>query len=344
MSAFFVEWDDSSFASLQDNIDKIDTLVSEELSISDTGVTLLYPDKFKRTNQYVESTRPSLRFIPLINNYDSEKELWNSDKLHNVLSDETRRKTLEDDLMSFIEKNSLDGLSIDFEDLQEKTFLFYYQFLSEMGTRLHADKLTLQVNVPLHNDAFDYPRIAGAVDNMVVMAYDEHWSSATPGPISSLSWYRDGISEILKTVPKDKVTIAVGNYGYDWSKGKKSATALTFQDANTLLRQSESELDFDSESLNPNFGYTDENNIDHEVWFLDAATAYDQISTATELGEDNISLWRLGSEDPSFWKLFSGKHFEDNQKPTELERFDAGYAIEYTGIGELYKVTRSPSE
>lgn len=68
---------------------------------------------------------------------------------------------------------------------------------------------------------------------------------------------------------------------------------MTFQDAHALMRESESELDFDPESLNPNFSYTDEQNVDHEVWFLDAVTAYNQISAASELGTNNISLWRL---------------------------------------------------
>lgn len=218
MSAFFVEWDDASFASLQENIDKVDTLVSEELSLSETGVTLLYPDKFQRTMQYIRSTRENIRVIPLVNNYNSAQESWDKDILQKTLSDPEKRKALEESLISFVETNHLDGLSIDFEDLLPETFPFYYTFLGEIGTRLHGDKLTLETNVPLHNDSFDYAKVANMVDTMVVMAYDEHWSSASPGPVSSLSWYRDGITEILRTVPKEKISIAIGNYGYDWAK------------------------------------------------------------------------------------------------------------------------------
>lgn len=218
MSAFFVEWDDSSFASLQENIDKIDTLVSEELSVTETGVTLLYPDKFKRTMQYIHSTKESLRVIPLVNNYNSTQESWDKDILQKVLSDPEKRNILEENLMSFVETNHLDGLSIDFEDLLPETFPFYYTFLEDMGNRLHSDKLSLETNVPLHNDSFDYTKISSLVDMMVVMAYDEHWSSASPGPVSSLSWYQEGVTEILRTIPKEKVSIAIGNYGYDWTK------------------------------------------------------------------------------------------------------------------------------
>lgn len=110
------------------------------------------------------------------------------------------------------------------------------------------------------------------------------------------------------------------------------------------MRQSEGEVDFDGDSLNPHFSYTDDKNVDHEVWYLDAVTAYNQAVVASELGAGNISLWRLGSEDPSFWKLFTSGRIDTSEKPVELQDFGYGYEIEYTGNGELYKVTRTPQD
>ena len=342
--AFLVEWDDASFASLQANIGRIDTLVSEELNLTSTGVRVMYPDKFQRTLTFVRTQKPDLQFLALINNFSEKSNSWDSEVLKNNLSDPLKRGTLESQLLNFAEKNKIDGINIDFEEIPDSVFPDFYLFLEELERKLHDKELVLQVNVPLHNDSFDYKKISQSVDIMVVMAYDEHWATGNPGAISSLDWFQDGVKNILELASPDKVSIAIWNYGYDWTIGKKSSQALTFQEAQTLMREQWETIDFENESLNPDFSYVDEKGKDHEVWYLDAVTAYNEIISASDLGATNISLWRLGSEDPSLWKLFENTNLDNNLKPTELEKFAYGYTIDYSGNGELYKVTRTPKE
>lgn len=151
---------------------------------------------------------------------------------------------------------------------------------------------------------------------------------------------------MLKSVPANKLTVAIGNYGYDWKTGtgKTEATAMTFQEAVTTARESESVPEFDSSALNPHYSYEDENGAAHDVWYLDAVTAFNQISAAREMGIDDFALWRMGSEDPSFWKLLEGNRFEDGKAPQELSSFGYGYDIDYEGAGEFYRVTGTPKD
>lgn len=107
------------------------------------------------------------------------------------------------------------------------------------------------------------------------------------------------------------------------------------------MRESETELVFDTGSLNPMYSYIDDNNKEHEVWYLDAATAYNQLSSIESLGIDNVSLWRMGSEDPSIWKIF--KKASNKETVQNLENFDYGYEIDYEGTGEFYKLQSSPT-
>ena len=57
--------------------------------------------------------------------------------------------------------------------------------------------------------------------------------------------------------------------------------------------------------------YQEDNGVEHQVWFLDAVTALNQMRAAREVGIRTFALWRLGSEDRSLWKIW------DN--PTEAE-------------------------
>lgn len=108
------------------------------------------------------------------------------------------------------------------------------------------------------------------------------------------------------------------------------------------MRESDTNIDFDSSSMNPTYTYRDDENKEHEVWYLDAITSYNQLTGIENLGIGNISLWRLGSEDPSTWKIL--KKPSGNATTSSLSKFDYGYEIDYEGSGEFYKLQNAPKE
>ena len=57
-------------------------------------------------------------------------------------------------------------------------------------------------------------------------------------------------------------------------------------------------------SLNPHYSYVDENNRVHQVWMLDAITAYNQLRASERLGVQGTAIWRLGHSDTSIWRIW----------------------------------------
>ena len=112
---------------------------------------------------------------------------------------------------------------------------------------------------------------------------------------------------------------------------------MTFQEVHTTMRESEESIYFDTGSMNPMYSYSDDKGKDHEVWYLDAITAHNQMSAMSELGLGNVSLWRLGSEDPSLWDAF-----HDEKNTDILKKMSYGYDIDYEGSGEFYKLQSDP--
>ncbi|WP_373070971.1 hypothetical protein, partial [Gemmatimonas sp.] len=51
---------------------------------------------------------------------------------------------------------------------------------------------------------------------------------------------------------------------------------------------------FDSRARNPFASWRDPQGITHTVWYLDAATAWNQLRAATAAGVASMALWRLG--------------------------------------------------
>ena len=91
------------------------------------------------------------------------------------------------------------------------------------------------------------------------------------------------------------------NFGYDWAEkpphgklppGEKRTQ--TVQDAWLAARDSDEEVDFDDDSMNPHVSYLDERNVQHDIWFLDAVTALNEMRAAQTLNK-TFALWRFGT-------------------------------------------------
>lgn len=161
----------------------------EELSITASGIALIAPDKFKKTQEYLTKNAPDLPLHILINNYNPVSHTWDRDILYVTLSDPIKRRNLAIRLHTFAVQQHIAGINIDFEALDTKIFPYYLLFLGELASRLHTVGKTLSVDVPLSNPLYDLGEIARCVDLVFLMAYDEHWNNSTPGPIASRDWF-----------------------------------------------------------------------------------------------------------------------------------------------------------
>ncbi|GAB1484682.1 hypothetical protein MASR2M78_35000 [Treponema sp.] len=75
-----------------------------------------------------------------------------------------------------------DGVQIDFEAVLTKDAAHYQSFLFDLKAALGTKMLSvaLPARWKAVGDPYDYPKIASIVDRVVVMAYDEHWSTSSP--------------------------------------------------------------------------------------------------------------------------------------------------------------------
>lgn len=109
-----------------------------------------------------------------------------------------------------------DGVQIDFETIRPQDRLAYLAFLTELKASLGPGKI-LSVAVLARtrklDDAFDYAAIGGIADKVLVMAYDEHWRTGSPGPIASLDWCRQACRFARQNVPAEKLVMGLPLYG-----------------------------------------------------------------------------------------------------------------------------------
>jgi peptidoglycan-N-acetylglucosamine deacetylase len=338
---FYINWDESSYASLKRNLDHLDWVIAEwsHLQNGSDGKPSLVTDVDAPALNWIRETRPQVQIIPMVQNLLDEK--WNSDLLARAVADEPSRQRLIAALSTFVLQNKFAGLCVDFEEPPAASQPNLNTFMEELYSAFAPKGLKVVQALPFDDPEWNYKSYAATTDYVMLMAYDEHWVGSDPGSIASQQWFERNLFNRMRDLPAQKTIIALGNYGYDWTEGEKEANEVTCQEALLSARDSEAKIAFDPASRTPNFEYDEEDGTHHAVWFLDAVTAYNEIRAASGFKPAGFAVWRLGSEDPSVWSLLGASQ---NTSPEVLRRIVYGYEVDFEGTGELLKVVSRPQD
>src|SRR3984957_2839058 len=365
-AAFYAPWDAASFSSLREYARQVDLLYPDWLHVLTADGHLQGVDD--QTNTYFpviqnsaqgSSVRPvDDKVMPFLKSENTGMEVFpmvnNSDGVNWVditafLNNSDSRGLFRQQVDQFLATDKYRGLMIDFEEIDPQAQPGYMALLQELSNDLHSKGMKLYVSVPPHNEDFNYPAVASRGDGVVLMNYDEHYPEGTPGPVASQDWFVANLKFARKAVPLDKLICAIGNYGYDWVRKPKHGklppdvrdTNVSVQDAWLVARDSEEDIDFDGDSSNPHFSYMDEANRRHDIWFLDAVTALNEMRAAQQLGIQTFALWRLGAEDRSLWRGLvapGGTH-----GPDRLKDVLPGQDVDMEGQGEILRIEDRPA-
>src|SRR5882672_3622124 len=349
-AAFYVSWDPTSLAALQQHFRDIDLLIPERLhSITPTGRLDVEADpKLAAWEQTLQQQTPPIKIptMPLLNNSDGTN--WLTDEMAAMLKSNTARETLSQQSVQYLTQNHFAGLVVDFEEIPEKSQKDFSQFISELAANLHNSNLKLMVCLPAADWVYDYAGIGKSADAVILMNYDQHWRTSAPGPIAAQDWFVKNIDAITKLVPPGKLVMGIANYAYDWPskaglKAHELAKPESFQEAIVTSTESEAQVQFDSDSLNPYYSYSDEHNFIHRVWMLDGVTAYNELRAAERVGVQGTAIWRLGSEDPSVWSVWDTARPEDADR-SKLEDMPPGYDLVLEGDGDIWRFADTPQK
>jgi cellulose synthase/poly-beta-1,6-N-acetylglucosamine synthase-like glycosyltransferase/peptidoglycan/xylan/chitin deacetylase (PgdA/CDA1 family) len=363
--AFYVQWDAASFASLKEYYPQIDLLFPEWLHVltadgrlqavteQNTLFNLMHNGKPRPVDDkvmpFLKGEKAQMEVLPLVNNYDPIGNQWDPNATAKFMADPAARQRFRSELLAFLATDQYKGLTLDIEAFPESSRADYLTLVEELYGDLHSKGLQLYIAVPVNDTDFDYANVAANSDGLILMNYDEHYPGGMPGAVASQDWFIKNLQNALKVIPREKIIAAVGNYGYDWAmkKGQKKGTVpaavhnVSVQEAWLEAEDAETPVDFDSDAMNPHFAYLDENNIRHDVWFLDGVTALNEMRAARELGISTFALWRLGSEDRSLWAVWDKPG--DANAPNELKTVPPGQDVDIEGQGEILRIDSKPS-
>lgn len=296
---FHAPWDPASASTLRAHGGELSIVVAARLSVTGADhMMTIVPDDAGRAALAALPKAPRLWLMV----QNALLGTWDGAGAAALLRDPAANDRFLDALGAQLLNDGARGAVVDFENLPADAQPDLVSFLAKAHARFRQRGWTLAVAAPVSDPAWNLSLIGASADAVILMAYDEHWQTGTPGPIASTSWFQAIVRKAVGQLPRGRAIVALASYAYDWP-AHGPAAILSVEQARAVAARHAVQPIRDTVSGATHFSY-DLNDEAHQVWIADASTVAAQAALAHGLGVDRIALWRLGTEDDRLWASF----------------------------------------
>lgn len=241
--------------------------------------------------------------VRLLNNQDNLEILKNKD-FQNKIIDET---------VSIAKENGFKGIILDLEisalpftSLINKITAFSKGFYNK------SKEENLSYSVAVYGDnyyrvrPFEPKDLAKYSDKFYIMSYDFHKAGGTPGPtfpfkgVETFGYdFQTMLSDFVKDVPREKLNIIYGLFGYDWVINEKNesigtATAVTYSEVKSKFLNNcdfqDCKVETDKNSGGIKISYIDQGKK-HVIWVEDLSFIDSKNEYLLKKGINKVSFW-----------------------------------------------------
>ena len=237
----------------------------------------------------------------LIDNFSKEVTSYT------LLKNTKARRRLIKHLIRDARDYGFDGINMDLEYLKQETIKYYVQFLRELSVECRKEGLVLSADVPVpaaYNMYYERGKIAGAVDYVINMGYDEHYVGSDKGSVSSIGFVRSAITESLREIPKEKLINAVPVYARLWTESEENLTskAVSMATADKWIQENQVPMIWD-ETVGQYVGSFTQGDVTTYLWQEDQRSLKLKSDAMKEADLAGIAVWRLGLETREAWAV-----------------------------------------
>ncbi|MGN0140926.1 MAG: glycosyl hydrolase family 18 protein [Roseburia sp.] len=246
-----------------------------------------------------------------------------------VLTHTSKRENLVNNLISEAIQYNLDGINVDLESISPEVEDAYIQFIRELSLKCANNNIVLSVDnyVPTSYTAFyDREEQALFADYVVIMAYDEYYVGCEEaGPVASIGFVKDGVSNTLKEVPADQIILGMPFYTRVWCEtpiaddtSAESNEASEDDSADSYVLY---DLSSYATSMNEVANLLSANGVEpvwwdeygqyyaeyensgstYKIWIENAASLEEKLKVLQSNNLAGGSFWKLGLESSNVW-------------------------------------------
>jgi spore germination protein YaaH len=288
-------WDAASDRSVRDYGGKLNAVINGWITIDSATAQPVIPSPYPDTISPRNGTPDRMAIVTS----------WHGDRFHaepirRLGRDPQRLARAAGAIAKYAQARRYSGLVLDFETLERADLPALLRVSRAIADSARAHRIrTIAIAIPA-TDTAAYPARAllGAVDAVIVMLYDQHWSGSEPGPIADPAWVRSSLAlRVAEAGGPGRIVAALPAYGYRWQKGKPTES-VSFEQATRMASADRTPLERDRSSrfLRSRGGGNS------EIWVSDADLLAALVKESQALGVNRFAIWRLGQEDPAIWR------------------------------------------
>lgn len=234
------------------------------------------------------------------------------DTTSQILNDYEKREAMIENLMDLVEEYNLDGVNVDFENMNESDKDVYSRFLIELAPRLKKIGKTLSVDVTAPDGSetwslcFDRNTIANVADYIVFMAYDQYGTSSNKaGTTAGYNWVEANIKKFLgqEDVDPEKIILGIPLYMRLWEEeddGTAKPEVVNMNDMFDVLP--ENQVATWDEELKQYYVEYEEDGKTFKMWVENEKSVGEKINLANQYNLAGIAFWEKDREtNDEFW-------------------------------------------
>jgi spore germination protein len=213
-------------------------------------------------------------------------------------------------IRNLLAEYQFDGVNLDLEKADPGDRDLFSQLVQRWSNQFRQANYIVTIDVPAKSSdepldpwkgAFDYWTIGQAVDEVILMTYEEHWPASPPGSVASIPWVNDNLDYALANIPARKIYMGIPLYGYDWPE-RGAAQVISYQRAVNLAKRFGAPIHWDARQHALHFQY-ETMGIRHTVFFEDPRSLKDKLDLASSKGIRGVALWEMNLSYPAFWEV-----------------------------------------
>ena len=226
-----------------------------------------------------------------------------------VLSNTQSRANMISQLITQALNTGLDGINVDFEQITEEMSDHYIQFVRELSVECRKNGLVLSVDnyVPGFTSHYNREEQGVVADYVIIMGYDEHFSgSEEAGSVASIDFVKEGITETLKEVPKEKVINGLPLFTRLWIESSEGLTsqAIGMPDAEKAVSGAGVTPTWD-ETTQQNYAEWNADGNTYKIWLEDESSLEAKLKVMKEYDLAGAAEWKIGFEKDGIWELIA---------------------------------------
>lgn len=233
-----------------------------------------------------------------------------------ILKSYTLRTQVINNIVNLAVQYRLDGINIDFENMNTEDKNDFSRFIIELKPKLKEAGIKLSVDVTAPDgggswsECYNRSVIGDVADYIVFMAYDQYGnSSKKAGTTAGYNWVETNLKKFIdrEQIPSNKIILGIPFYTRIWTESNGDVTSKTvnMKSINSVL-QADVNKEWDEELKQYYVEYT-QNGKTYKMWIEDEESIKNKVSLVKQYNLAGIAAWAKDREPDSIWTVINNE-------------------------------------